>query len=308
MRRLSQCPCCDSPIENTIPVVLAPFLRERALKSSGPTGALAICTRCGFRCFVDRYEPDEIAAIYSGYRDTEYFEQRHRHEPWYTRAINDGIGGPDEVSRRNRRLRDFLLSRGILPGARSVLDWGGDQGQFIPEDFAERYVYDISGIATVPGVTAVSSNQLCDRRYDLVLLAHVLEHASDPVALLQEVLEVKAGYLYVEVPYEPVSLRSSFANTSYSKWVTKVATSSMYRPVTLASLASRRLLAKLPPLGVIQQHEHLNFFDETNLVRLIERVGCRVVGTVAFRKKGASGPVEAIGALAERPSDIAPRS
>jgi hypothetical protein len=253
---------------------------------------------CGFRCFVDRYDEAETAALYAGYRDATYFRQRHRHEPWYTQAVNDSLGGPEEVARRNARLSDFLFSCGILPGARRVLDWGGDRGQFIPNDFVERYVYDISGATPVAEVVAVSNARLSNEQYDVVLLAHVLEHAADPIALLREVLRVKATHLYVEVPFEPIRLRPSFNGPTYARWVSKIAESRLYPIVAFLSTASRVTLGVLPPFGVLQQHEHLSFFAEATLIRMLQRVGCSVIATVNYRRNGRSGPIESIGVVA----------
>src|SRR5512147_1524122 len=103
MYRLTHCPCCDSEISHTIAAVVAPFVRER-IRCAQVDAELCKCPHCGFLCYRDRYEPAEIAALYQGYRGEDYLQQRRRHEPWYTRRLNDSIGGPEEVARRNRRL------------------------------------------------------------------------------------------------------------------------------------------------------------------------------------------------------------
>lgn len=302
MQRLTRCPCCDAALGRTVPAVLAPFIRERLGIKDSTTAELSDCGTCGFRCFVDRYEPSEIQSLYGGYRGETYFRQRHRHEPWYTRRFNDDLGSPEAALHRNHRLASFLREAGVLPAARSVIDWGGDRGQFIPETFSERFVYDISGVQPVPSVTALRSDDLRNRRYDLLIAAHVLEHASDPAALLRELLEIRASRIYVEVPYEPVRLPSHMQTSAwYHRWVHAVAGSRWYLPIALVSTAARVKRVRFPPFGVLQQHEHLNYFEEATLVRLLERVGCRVVRVVSYRRNSGSGPVEAIGALAIPP-------
>jgi hypothetical protein len=266
------------------------------------TGRLSDCPECGFRAYVDRYDATEIAAIYSGYRDESYFRQRHRHEPWYTKSFNAAIGGPEEVLRRNQRLEQFLFRSGILPVSTSVLDWGGDRGQFIPASFRERFVYDISGIEPMADVVSIEASQLQTRPYDLVLLAHVLEHASNPVDLLREVLRVRTARLYVEVPFEPVQLLGAHTSPRYERWVKMAAASRIFPLLAFASVATKSMLRRLPPFGVLQQHEHLNFFTESTLGRMLQRVGCRVVESVNYRKYGDRGPIESIGVLAI-PSD-----
>jgi hypothetical protein len=51
-------------------------------------------------------------------------------------------------------------------------------------------------------VTSVSRLEELEKPVDLVMLAHVLEHVSDPVALSTELTTAvgDGGYLYVEVP------------------------------------------------------------------------------------------------------------
>lgn len=303
MLRLTNCPSCAAAIQRTVPVVLAPFVRERIHVADPHVGLLSDCSVCGFRFFVDRYDPAETRALYRDYRGQEYLRQRHQHEFWYTRAFNDAMIGPAEIARRNLRLSKFLGDTGVLPGARSALDWGGDRGQFIPDAFAERFVYDVSGVQPFPGVTSLSLEEAGRRAYDLITLSHVLEHASDPVSLLRDVTTIASSHLYVEVPCEPWKMpRFHYSSEIYGEWVRASARSRWYPLLAFVSTAARVRLRCLPPFGVLQQHEHLNYFDSTSLVRVVERAGCRVLRTVSFRRHGDHGPVEALGVLAVPPA------
>lgn len=302
MYKIACCPCCEAPITRTIPVVIAPFIRERAVGDTALTGALSNCPRCGFCCYCDRYDEAEIAALYGGYRDEDYLQQRRRHEPWYTRSMNAAMGGPKEVARRSARLEAFLLSQCALNASYKVLDWGGDRGQFIPEHFTERYVYDISGVEAVRGVAALNKEQVAVREFDLVILAHVLEHASDPAALLSDVLSTKTRFLYVEVPYEPLRLRSVHESSTYARWVSGVARSPAYRAVAFVSVALRVKFGLLPPFAVLQQHEHLNYFTESSLAQLLRKVGCEIVASTAYGPSGGDGKPDSLGVLARVPT------
>src|ERR1700744_724955 len=82
--------------------------------------------------FDTRLSGAEIQKLYADYRGDAYFEARHRHEFWYTRKVNDGIGSDDvKIAARKRSLAEILGDR-----ARSfatVLDYGGDRGQVIAD-------------------------------------------------------------------------------------------------------------------------------------------------------------------------------
>ena len=302
MYRIASCPCCEAPITRTVPVVIAPFIRERAVGADVSTGALSNCPECGFCCYCDRYDESEVAAIYRGYRGESYLRQRRRHEPWYTRSINAAIGAPKEVARRNARLQAFLLSHGVFELSRSVLDWGGDRGQFIPEHFNERFVYDISGVETVSGVVALKREQVAASEFDLVILAHVLEHASDPVALLRDVLSTRTKLLYVEVPYEPLSLKSAHESSTYARWVSGLARSPFYPAVAFISVALRVKFGLMPPFAVLQQHEHLNYFTESTLAGLLRKLGCEIVATTAYGSSDGYEKADSLGVLARAPT------
>ncbi len=299
MIKLNHCPCCEAPVGRHYPAVLAPFIRERLGPSAPLTTTLAECERCGFRFFGDRYEPGEAAAIYAGYRDERYFKQRHRHELWYTRSLNQALGSDEEASRRNSRLEAFLKDAGVLPQARSVLDWGGDRGQFIPGCFTEKFVHDISGVAPDPGVTAVGADRVRSRSYDLVIAAHVIEHASDPGAVVRELRSIDASWWYVEVPFEPLRLLRRLQESRLQRlWVERAARSQIYSIVALMSAVARVKGRALPPMGILQQHEHLNYFDAETLRKLLERAGFRVVRITEWASGRWLRRVEAIGVLA----------
>ncbi len=308
MQRLSLCPLCKTPIQGTVPVVLAAFLREHAVIDAPDLGGLFDCGGCGFRGFVDRYEPSEIERIYRDYRGPRYFAARHHHEPWYTRGKNDSIGGTHEIVRRRERLSRFLSAQSCSPPLHTVLDWGGDRGQFMPELFEERHVFDISGVEPVKGVRRVEREELTHLSYDLVILAHVLEHASQPLLLLREVLTVPARFLYVEVPFEPFRLMGLHHAPLYASWVRAVAGTRLAPWFIFLTLAARYGFGWVPPFGLIHQHEHLNFFDQRTLATCLGAVGCQVIAEVAYPLRGDSRKIEALGVLARLPGSGEVRS
>lgn len=89
------------------------------------------------------------------------------------------------------------LSKHLDPvSIESVLDVGGDRGQFIPLG-SKRIVLDVSDRQLAPGVQRVS--QVDDlNHWDLVISAHLLEHVTNPVSVVKTY--ANADYVYLEVP------------------------------------------------------------------------------------------------------------
>lgn len=279
--RTHACPACGASGWTTYPALVAPFVAEHALqgtsRSAIPATRLAECNECGLRFFEDRLTDSEVARLYDGYRGDRYYETRHRHEPWYTRAANDGIG--DDLERR-KTIERFLRRKVTHVGA--ILDFGGDRGQYIPQGIAdENFVHDISGVAPEPGVMALATEkELEGRSFDLVLLCHVLEHASEPRALLEKIaplLRDRDSYLYVEVPYERAKLSFVGRGNGYARWLETLA---KVRPALTAidfySTVFRRKLDVVPPLGLLKLHEHINYFAEDSLRAVLEAAGYEV--------------------------------
>jgi len=275
--RIHACPACGGTEWKTYPAVVAPFVAEHALGAAPAATRLAECNTCALRFFEDRLTNSEVARLYDGYRGDRYYEVRHRHEPWYTRAANDGIG--DDLERRNT-IERFLRRKITHVG--DILDFGGDRGQYIPQGIADRrWVHDISGVAAEPGVTMLAAEaDLEGRAFDLVLLCHVLEHASEPRALLAKIKPLLRGhesYLYVEVPYERASLRWLGRGNGQARWVDSL---TKVRPaltaVDFVSTVFRRKLDVVPPLGLLKLHEHINYFAERSLRAVLEAAGYEV--------------------------------
>lgn len=109
------------------------------------------------------------------------------------------------------------------------------------------HVHDISGVAVVAGAKRVNPDQLLQCDYDLVACCQVLEHAPSPLELIGEIVPLlsERTLLYLEVPHEQL-IRE--------------------HPGSLE-------LAKLKH----HWHEHVNFFTEPALRRLLERSRLQLV-------------------------------
>lgn len=252
-----RCVCCGSQELDRSPAVLMPFVANRAFGwepveitpdwglRTIPTGlAYPLCNSlqcgdCGLVFLDMRFDEDEMARLYDGYRGEAYTAQRDRFEPGY-RVHNESIlaRAPD-----TGWVEDFLAP--LLPAAPRVLDWGGDDGTNTPfrGKAASVEVFDIAEQPLPDGVGRAGRTDLAPGRHDLIVLSHVLEHTPWPRRILEEVRTAMAPdtLLYVEVPFEKL----------------------------VAETPDSRRLAGCKK----HWHEHVNFFTEPALRALFEGAG-----------------------------------
>jgi hypothetical protein len=235
-----------------------------------------LCDSCGFGFFDYRYSDDEMSLIYDNYRGKNYTKIRSTWEPWYTDIYNDGHYSEKFVVRRREVIEQFL-KRNNLSTAKTIIDVGGDSGQFIPALNSEkRYVFDLSSKEMVEGVIRIDSLNSVDE-IDLIIYAHVLEHVADPISELSELLE-HSSWIYIEVPFGvPVinrvrrnKIRFLFRlldSLSESRW----AKSSQ-------PAAARIVKPKFP----LTQSEHLNFFSMKSLEMIASSLNVQFVAEEAL--------------------------
>ena len=284
MDRAQACPCCGHTELGSLPAVVAPFIADYVFGRAPWATALLECRACGFRFFEGRFSREEEARLYAGYRKEAYFQSRHRFEWWYTRRANEAIGAdPEEIGFRKERLARTLAAAPEAAAIRSVLDYGGDRGQFIPDGVGqERYVLDISAAEPVAGVTALkdAAGLGPGRTVDLVVLSHVLEHAAQPAGLLGQAgaLLGPGGLIYVEVPLERYNLRWLPRGAWYGRYVGALARHPFWLGwVDFLTTVFRIKTGVVPPLGVLKAHEHINFFNQRSLERLLADQGFSVI-------------------------------
>lgn len=205
---MKKCIICGNPHTKKLKANFVPFLTERMFNNENKQTSFIYCPVCNF--YFSEYRPneEELGRLYKDYRGEEYQKQRQKFEPAYTEEFNKSLGFSEDVIAFRKYSMMQIIKNFILPeNIKTVLDWGGDAGQYIPDEFvnAEKYVYDISGIKTQEGVQLLTSKEsLKNRHWDLILCDHVLEHLSDPVSTVNEIISLmdKGSYLYVELPLE----------------------------------------------------------------------------------------------------------
>lgn len=200
------CMICGS---NTLrgKAAFVPFLQERMFLNNPPATSLVFCPKCG-SCY-SSYRPtdEEISRLYAGYRNAEYVRQRQKYEDYYTEEFNKSLSGGNSCPERKNKLARFLEDSIDFGAMSQVLDFGGDKGQFIPDEFrqSECYVYDISGTEVLEGIHLIKKPEtLSDYKWDFIMCCHVMEHLPDVQAYFGQLVSLMNDntYLYVEVPYE----------------------------------------------------------------------------------------------------------
>jgi hypothetical protein len=271
---VDKCPCCASRDLQKWPAIVSPFIAVYACETEPGRCNLCECMSCSFRFFDSRLADADVQRLYAAYREVGYFEARHSYEFWYSKAVNDGIGSDAaEITSRQQNLAAILgeRSRSIS----TVLDYGGDRGQFIPEGVGtERYVYELSSAEPAKGVVRLTSVE--GTRFDFVMLAHVLEHCSEPKQILEALkpLGHEKTLFYFEVPFERPSLGWAGKGRWQERYLEALLPAEpLLQLVDLYSTIARITLDLVPPLGLLKCSEHLNFFNERSLQKLLNSAG-----------------------------------
>jgi SAM-dependent methyltransferase len=280
---IKACPCCLSERSSERWSIVAPFLAHFAVGQPPFLCKLLECSNCSFRFFNVRLTHDEVDRLYSEYRGERYFAARRRWEFWYSRKINSGISGdPKEIADRMAALEKLALPHLHHKKVGTVLDYGGDRGQFIPHSLGtDKYVFEVSDAMPVDGVTRIATHQeLEGRHFDFVMILCVLEHCSDPANVLEQLRSClqPGSFLCVTVPHERYGVGFAGKGTLYRSYLNAL----LRFPLLLVAMdfyssAARIRLGFIPPLGFAKCHEHLNFFNQKSMTALLERTGFEVI-------------------------------
>lgn len=200
----AKCIVCNSQECTNSRAHFAPFLVERMFSGENIKTKLVHCKSCDF--WFSQYRPNdlEMEKLYSGYRDKKYVKQRQKYEPQY--SLQPYIDA-DHEKRRKEKLAFFLKNKINYKSVHMLLDYGGDEGQYIPDlfDGAEKYVFEISGNKVRDGVVLLNDiEEVKNKTFDFIMCCQVLEHVSDPMKIIENMVNSlkNDGYLYIEVPNE----------------------------------------------------------------------------------------------------------
>lgn len=279
------CPICSGVAEPVQRAVISPWIRELAGVRVRQSRYL-VCTECESGFFDYRYSESEMRSIYHDYREKNYLEVRHKWEPSYTKDLNSLLGGSPEVLHMRHEILVSFLNQVLATGSRrieTVLDIGGDRGQFMPPRFPNRYVLEASKKELVAGVRRVASlKEARSLQIDLVMATGILEHLPNPISFMRDLLNLRSEsqrtLLYIEVP-NGVPAKRSISQRFFSNLLGLVVSRSRYVWATLDSRAAREpaIKGKTTTLLPMRQSEHLNFLSVIGLRRLVENAGAKFV-------------------------------
>lgn len=183
---------------------LTAFARPMMARIHPTTAAVEVqfCLDCSFVQTKFPFTDDSIGRLYSDYRSNSYNAERCHYEPSYA-AIADKVGQYQSGNfDRVDSLTQWLQGKVDLRG-KSMLDYGGADGQFLPAIDGEKYVFEVSNIEPARGVVRIPDESLL-RTYSYIQLAHVLEHVTEPLKMVRGVSNHldEGGFLLVEVPQD----------------------------------------------------------------------------------------------------------
>lgn len=290
MVEASQCVICDEAIRRIKRALVSPFLAARIWNRRPFCVDLVECEACGFMFYNPRLDDEDAGRLYAGYRSEEYRRMRHASEPWYTESLNAGLASQASYERRRPVLAAILRQHLGKRHISRVLDYGGDRGDLVHGllDGTEAFVYDISGVPAVDGVTATSDPVECNA--DLIINSNVLEHVGFPRHLMGDIVKATSpgGMVYLEVPCE-----SPFGAARIFRRVAQLGIAALMRPALARDV--------LRPASLYLMHEHINYFSEKSLATLMRTGGCDVIATGSYQMDAGAGTGTLIWCLGNAP-------
>jgi hypothetical protein len=190
--------------------------------------------------------------------------------------LNSGLDSGEEwLNGRRRQILESLESAGADPSnMKSVLDFGGGHGGVMPR-FPKRYLLEANeSVVPEHGIELIHEWQ--DARnlsLDLVMCCGVLEHLNDPQALVRTMLELDGEIYLFEVPTGiPINRKGLSANRLFLQILSS--NRLIWRTIQrIERHLGRSWLAYFP----LRCSEHLQFFSQAGLFRLLDQSGFEVL-------------------------------
>jgi hypothetical protein len=250
--------------------------------------SLAFCTKCELVFFTSGWTETQLNAIYDDYRGSNYVARRRRWEPWYTARLNESIGHSPYIENHRRSELAELLHRSLTPeqlnAIQTAVDFGGDEGQFLPDlpALEHKFVYEVSGVRTRQGIAKLETeDEVVNVQPDLVLVCHVIEHLNEPGQFVKHMhSQLKPGTLvYFEVPLDRPPKPPRFFLTAHYKRFVEAAWK--VRPLWIlldfVSQVGKAVLNRQLIFSVLKQSEHVSFFDQASLLAGLQDHGYTLI-------------------------------
>jgi SAM-dependent methyltransferase len=176
------------------------------------SGELVWCKACDVGLTRRALTPDEIR---DSYDMPSYYTHGQSHFPPVHPGLVDRALVKLAYLADHGRMMDADRLTGLHPNPSRILDIGCGGGEFvlalagegrelygIEPDPSARKMATARGVRTADGTAEVIPPDIGARRFDLIVMTHVLEHCGDPGAALRNALSLLApgGGFYCEVP------------------------------------------------------------------------------------------------------------
>lgn len=161
------------------------------------------CKTCEFTSIDIRFTLEEECRYYTNYMKDEYINHRFLYDNYKEHLTP--FNSKEYKDLRRNTLDEIITSILDIKKINSVLDFGGDTGDLIPESLksSKKYLLDIENRNSLDDVTVIKDVSESGP-VDLIICAHTFEHVSYPRDLLEVIKTFMNGdtYLYIEVPNE----------------------------------------------------------------------------------------------------------
>jgi SAM-dependent methyltransferase len=271
---VNSCILCKSTKIDIFPSIISPFIAERIWNSKLHRTSLLKCNKCGFIFHNPRLDEDEEKVLYDNYRGEEYLKQRIKHEQTYSKELNELIGkNPIEIENRKLNLSKILNANLDINKIRNVLDFGGDKGQHIINEFKniDKYVFDLSRVPTLGDIKTITDIYDSENKFDLITCCHVLEHVSSPIEVLEQIKSFshEDTIFYLEVPLDNPFIVQLGSSKSIIHYVVRKIM--FMKPIFL------KFVCNIKSNEDIIMHEHVNFFSTYSMEMLLDREGFTLI-------------------------------
>jgi hypothetical protein len=165
---------------------------------------------------------------------------------------------------------------------RVVADIGGDQGQFFPSQSGTRLIVDPSVKKLPKGVDRVDKIGDLPETVDLIMVMCVLPHIENPRELLTELRkQCPRATLLVQTAYDRPFLRKFHSSEKYRAYLAKVSKLRfLFVALDFLTGVNRAFSRKVPRFGIVKCSEHINYFTETSLKKVVTTAGYSVVNSI----------------------------
>ena len=289
-----RCPACCSSQETRFIATgcQAPWI---SLLSGGSAKfkpvSLLRCEVCQFSFFFPRHSDEDLTGLYQGYRDKHYLLARKSWEPWYRLSWNNSRNPGKKGALKAKEDLERILSE--LPDTvfDCVADVGGDMGQFFPEKSRQRILVERSYREELLGVNRVDSIDNLPEGVSLVILGCVLPHIPEPKDLLEQIRRnAPEAYVLVQVAQDLPRISTWSSTVAYRRYLEWLARNRfVFVLVDFFTGLVRQFLGSIPVVGIVKASEHLNYFTEESLNRLLAQCEYEPIVIETSAKGGLGG-------------------